>query len=44
MLRARLTRLAVDELGLRPGLAVTALIKAVAVERRLMGPGHAQGG
>jgi molybdate transport system ATP-binding protein len=39
-LRARLTRLAVDELGLRPGLAVTALVKAVAVERRLMGPGH----
>jgi molybdate transport system ATP-binding protein len=44
MLRARLTRLAVDELGLRPGLAVTALIKAVAVERRLMGPSHALDG
>lgn len=43
LLRARLTRSAVDELQLRPGLAVTALVKTVAVERRLLGPAHADG-
>jgi len=39
LLRARLTRHAVDELGLVPGRPVVALIKAAAVERRLLGPG-----
>jgi molybdate transport system ATP-binding protein len=39
LLRARVTRHAVDELGLVPGKPVVALIKAVAVERRLLGPG-----
>jgi molybdate transport system ATP-binding protein len=44
LLRARLTRQAADELGLTPGLAVTALVKAVAVERRLLSPaGHSRG-
>lgn len=38
LLRARLTRHAVDELGLHPGQPVVALIKAAAVERRLLGP------
>jgi molybdate transport system ATP-binding protein len=38
LLRARVTRHAVDELGLAPGKPVVALIKAVAVERRLLGP------
>ena len=38
ILRARLTRHAVDELGLHAGQPVVALIKAAAVERRLLGP------
>ena len=37
-LRSRLTRHAVDDLGLRPGVEVTALVRTVAVERRLLGP------
>lgn len=36
LLRARLTRRSADELGLAPGLPVTALIRTVAVERRLL--------
>ncbi|WP_405229655.1 molybdenum ABC transporter ATP-binding protein [Lentisalinibacter sediminis] len=35
MVRARITRLAVRELGLKPGLAVYALVKTVAFDRRL---------
>ena len=38
-LRARLTRKAVDELRLKPGLSVYALIKGVALDRRLLLPG-----
>jgi molybdate transport system ATP-binding protein len=38
MLRSRLTRHAVDALGLRSGVEVTALVRTVAVERRLLGP------
>ena len=38
VLRARLTRLAVDELGLAVGTAVTALTRVAAVERRLVLP------
>lgn len=44
LLRARLTRHAVDELGLVPGRPVVALIKAVAIERRLLGPDQPSGG
>ena len=40
-LRARLTRLAVAELGLRPGLNVFALIKSVTFDRRLLQPPRA---
>ncbi len=39
-LRARLTRLAVDELALSPGLDVYALIKSVAFDRRRIGARH----
>jgi molybdate transport system ATP-binding protein len=35
-LRARLTRLAADELGLEVGSEVTALLRVAAVERRLV--------
>ncbi len=38
-LRARLTRKSVDELRLKPGLSVYALIKGVALDRRLLLPG-----
>ncbi|MFV2092735.1 MAG: molybdenum ABC transporter ATP-binding protein, partial [Hyphomicrobiales bacterium] len=38
VLRARITRQAVDELALGPGVEVFALIKSVAVERRLIAP------
>ena len=38
LLRARLTRRSADELRLRPGLAVVALLRTVAVERRLLTP------
>ena len=34
---ARVTRLSVDRLGLKPGLAVHALVKSVALERRSLG-------
>jgi len=37
MLLARVTRKAVAELGLRPGLGVHALVKAVAIDRRSVG-------
>ncbi|MDT8345796.1 MAG: molybdenum ABC transporter ATP-binding protein [Thermohalobaculum sp.] len=42
-LRARLTRLSVEELGLAPGRPVFALIKSVAFDRRVLprGPGQA---
>jgi molybdate transport system ATP-binding protein len=40
VLRARVTRQAADELELAPGRAVTALVKAVTVERRLLSPGQ----
>ena len=43
-LRARLTRKSVDELRLKPGLQVFALIKGVALDRRLLLPGGARGG
>jgi molybdate transport system ATP-binding protein len=39
-LRARLTRAAVDELRLEPGAEVFALIKSVALDRRLLLPSH----
>ena len=38
VLRARITRQAVDELGLHPGVEVFALVKSVAVERQLISP------
>jgi molybdate transport system ATP-binding protein len=38
LLRARVTRRSADELGLRPGLPLVALVRAVAVERRLLTP------
>lgn len=40
ILRARLTRKSADELDLRPGLEVFALIKGVALDRRLLLPGN----
>ncbi|MEO1492964.1 MAG: molybdenum ABC transporter ATP-binding protein [Pseudomonadota bacterium] len=36
MLRARVSRMAVEDLGLIPGQAVTALIKSIAFDRRLL--------
>ncbi len=41
LLRARLTRHAADELGLEPGREVLALVRTVAVERRLISPATA---
>jgi molybdate transport system ATP-binding protein len=40
---ARVTRKSVEELGLRPGLSVHAIIKSVAFDREALGgapPGH----
>lgn len=42
-LRSRLTRRSVDELGLAPGTPVIAMLRAVAVERRQLGPFDGQG-
>jgi molybdate transport system ATP-binding protein len=38
---ARITRLSVDRLGLAPGVAVHALIKSIALERRSLGRAQA---
>jgi molybdate transport system ATP-binding protein len=43
LLRARLTRLSADELGLAPGAEVVALLRVAAVERRLVLPADRQG-
>ena len=43
LLRSRLTRRSVDELGLAPGTPVIAMLRAVAVEPRQLGPFDGQG-
>ncbi len=43
-LRARVTRAAIDDLGLEEGGAVFALIKSVAFDRRVLGDGSAEAG